>query len=245
MWFSCGCPSAVTVKLAIAAYAKTHEVVVARIKIPSEHPDNDRFARECAEWFGQPIVTLASARYDDVWDVWEQRRFLVSNEGALCTTEMKKMVRFAFQRCDDLQLFGYAADKLDVERSVRFREQNFEIDCDFPLIDAGLSKADCKALVERAGIEIPMMYKLGYANNNCIGCVKGGLGYWNKIRRDFPATFARQATLQRSIDAKTLKYRGELIFLDELPPEAGRYQDEPDISCSVACEVVSRSMASA
>lgn len=30
------------------------------------------------------------------------------------------------------------------------------------------------------------MYDLGYANNNCIGCVKGGIGYWNKIRIDFP-----------------------------------------------------------
>ena len=25
------------------------------------------------------------------------------------------------------------------------------------------------------GIEIPVMYRLGYNNNNCVGCVKGGI----------------------------------------------------------------------
>jgi len=41
------------------------------------------------------------------------------------------------------------------------------------LIDNDLSKENCLAIIDRAGIEIPMMYKLGYNNNNCIGCVKG------------------------------------------------------------------------
>ena len=35
----------------------------------------------------------------------------------------------------------------------------------------------------------PLMYDLGYPNNNCIGCVKGGMGYWNHIRKDFPEVF--------------------------------------------------------
>jgi hypothetical protein len=54
------------------------------------------------------------------------------------------------------------------------------------LIENKLSKNECAGILAGAGIEIPMMYKLGYNNNNCIGCVKGGAGYWNKIRVDFP-----------------------------------------------------------
>ena len=49
------------------------------------------------------------------------------------------------------------------------------------------------------------MYKLGYNNNNCIGCVKGGIGYWNKIRVDFPAEFDRMAELERKIGHAVLK----------------------------------------
>ena len=43
------------------------------------------------------------------------------------------------------------------------------------------------------------MYKLGYNNNNCIGCVKGGQAYWNKIRIDFPETFNKMAKLENLI----------------------------------------------
>lgn len=31
-------------------------------------------------------------------------------------------------------------------------------------------------MVLRAGIELPLMYRMGYDNANCIGCVKGGEG---------------------------------------------------------------------
>jgi hypothetical protein len=51
----------------------------------------------------------------------------------------------------------------------------------------------------KAGIEIPAMYKMGYNNNNCIGCVKGGMGYWNKIRKDFPEVFNRMAVIEREV----------------------------------------------
>ena len=52
---------------------------------------------------------------------------------------------------------------------------------------------------ERLGIKRPIMYDLGYSNNNCIGCVKGGMGYWNKIREDFPEVFQARAKLEREI----------------------------------------------
>ena len=106
-----------------------------------------------------------------------------------------------------------------------------------PLIDAGLTKSDCLAIVERAGIELPAMYKLGFQNNNCIGCVRGGMGYWNHIRRHFPETFSRMAKLERELghallpDGKT----GRRLFLDELDPGRGHLLTEPEIDCSVMC----------
>jgi hypothetical protein len=110
-------------------------------------------------------------------------------------------------------------------------------------MDAGLTKAQCHEIVRAASIQIPEMYRLGYRNNNCIGCVKGGSGYWNKIRRDFPDAFARMAALERALDATICKKEGiangkrwrKRVFLDELPPTAGRYQAEPDIECGVLC----------
>jgi hypothetical protein len=91
-----------------------------------------------------------------------------------------------------------------------------------------------------AGIEIPAMYKLGYTNNNCIGCVKGQQGYWNKIRIDFPEVFERMAKLERELNVAINKtYAGDgkrkRVFLDELDPQAGRYTMEPNIECGVLC----------
>ncbi len=230
VWFSCGAASAVATKLALSKYSQ--RVVIAYCDTGSEHPDNQRFLVDCEKWFDVPVVRLKSQRYRDTWDVWENRRFLVSPEGAPCTTELKKMVRFAFQRADDIQIFGYTAEER--ARSERFRALNFEVRLETPLIDAGLTKADCLAMVERAGIELPAMYRLGYRNNNCIGCVKGGIGYWNKIRRDFPEVFARMATLERRLGRTVLPVaRG--AFLDELDPSRGNHADEPDFECSLLC----------
>ena len=92
-------------------------------------------------------------------------------------------------------------------------------------------------MIERAGIELPEMYRLGYAYNNCVGCVKGGMGYWNKIRVDFPKVFDRMARLERDLDNTILRSEGEPVFLDELDPNRGNHQTEPDIECSLMCVI--------
>ena len=229
-WFSAGAASAVATKLAIADY---DDVTIATIDVGSEHEDNVRFREDCAEWFGLPIEVLKSEKYDDTWQVWSERRFLVGPQGALCTAELKKKPRFAFERPDDVQVFGYTAEESG--RADRFREQNPEITLSTPLIDRGLTKDDTLAIIERAGIELPAMYRLGYRNNNCIGCVKGGMGYWNKIRVDFPDTFLRMSLLERDLGRTVIRVDGEAVFLDELDPDRGDYPTESSHDCSLMC----------
>jgi hypothetical protein len=89
------------------------------------------------------------------------------------------------------------------------------------------------------------MYLLAYRNNNCIGCVKGGMGYWNKIRRDFPDVFARMAQLEQHIGATVLRSNGRRLPLVDLDPKAGRYTDEPNIECSILCSAVADGLAAA
>lgn len=231
-WFSCGAASAVATKLALAKYGE--RVVIAYTDPGSEHPDNERFLSDCEKWFGRDVVRLKSERYRDTWHVWEERRFINSPKGiALCTIELKKMLRQSFQHADDVQVFGYTFE--EKERAERFKRVNFEVHLETPLIDAGLTKSDCLAMVSRAGIELPAMYRLGYRNANCIGCCKGGMGYWNKIRRDFPGTFARMAALERKIGGTCLRENGQPLYLDELDPERGADQREPDMECSLLC----------
>jgi len=199
----------------------------------SEHPDSQRFRSDVEEWYDAPVIVLKSDKYADTWQVWNERRFIVGPKGALCTTELKKMPRFKFQKPDDIQVFGYTAE--EQSRADQFRRLNFEVTLDTPLIRHGLTKDDCLAMVERAGIELPAMYKLGFNNNNCIGCPKGGMGYWNKIRQHFPETFDRMAALERDIGASCLRSNGEAVWLDELDPARGDMASEPNIECSLLC----------
>ena len=87
------------------------------------------------------------------------------------------------------------------------------------------------------GIELPTMYKLGYSNNNCIGCVKGGIGYWNKIRKDFPERFFAMSKIERELNATCLKDDNGKIFLDQLDPNRGNDDNGIIPDCSLFCAI--------
>ena len=237
-WFSCGDASAVASALTLQ---NVPDAVVARIHLPTEHPDNDRFAADCAAWYGRDITVLRDPEGRTTWDVWEKRRFIAGIAGAPCTGELKKAVRFAFQRPDDTHVFGFTIE--EVKRAETFRRNNHELALSFPLIDAQLTKSDCHAIVRARGIELPAMYRLGFDNNNCVGCPKGGAGYWNMIRKHFPAEFARMCELSRRLGARIVKQDGARCFLDELRPETGRQKDEVVIDCSPFCEAAVKELA--
>lgn len=230
-WFSAGGPSAVATMIALKR-AK-NEVVIVYTDPGSEHADKDRFIADCENWFGQKVVRLQSDKYVDTWDLWSKIRWLNGPGGAACTVQLKKKLRHDFQQADDTQVFGYAAE--ESQRAQRFRDNNPEVNLWTPLIEEGLSSEDCYAIVDRAGIKLPAMILMGYGHSNCVGCVKGGIGYWNKIRRDFPLTFDRMALLEREIGASCVSGQ----FLDELDPDRGNYNEEPDIQCSLMCSLAS------
>ena len=210
-WYSCGAASAVATKLvpeALPVYCETG----------SEHPDNERFLSDCERWFGRKVTRIKSDEYADTWAVWEGRQYLAGISGAPCTVELKVSPRLAFQRPNDVHVFGYTADGPDVARAVRLRENYPELTIRTPLIDRGLTKAACVAMIERAGIKPPPMYALGFANNNCIPCVKAtSPDYWALVRKQFPDQFARMAKLSRDLNVRLCRLNGERAFIDDIP----------------------------
>ena len=236
-WFSCGAASAVATKLAIES--SKSPVTVVRCWVKEEHPDNDRFAKDCEKWFGQPILTLKNMDFDgSVHSVIRKRKFIKNQYGAPCTMLLKKKLREDFQLPDDVHVFGYTAEPKEVDRYDRFIDANPTAKAWPVLIEHGLSHADCLALVKNAGIILPVMYEMGYMHNNCIGCVKGGMGYWNKIRTDFPLEFKRMAVLEREVGFGCCKDANGTVFLDQLDPSRGNYNEEPEVQCSLNCELI-------
>lgn len=234
--FSCGAASAVAAKMAVEKYGARVEVIYCDT-LKYEHPDNVRFLNDVSSWIGKPITIIRSKKYTDIFDVFEKTGWLVGPAGARCTLELKRSVRKNYQRPDDTHVLGLTCDEQN--RIDRFEDNN-SIDVDWILRDNNISKRDCYALLQKASIDLPTMYLLGYNNNNCIGCVKGQQGYWNKIRVDFPEAFTRMAKFERKIGVAINKtYAGDKtrkpIYLDELDPKAGKGVPLPDIECGAIC----------
>jgi hypothetical protein len=237
-WFSCGAASAVATKIALAEREREREseLIIAYTEVKEEHLDNKRFLADCEEWFGQKIEILGNDFYDrSIYRVFE-KNYIRTPKGAPCTRALKKQIRERFEKPTDRQVFGYTAE--EQARLDRFIDANADVNIWTPLIEKGLGKEDCLAMLKNAGIELPAMYKLGYHNNNCIGCVKGGMGYWNKIKVDFPEHFDRMAKLERFKKQTIFKDR----YLDELKPTDGNYPQEPNIECSIFCQIAEQEL---
>ena len=81
------------------------------------------------------------------------------------------------------------------------------------------------------------MYKMGFLNNNCFktGCVQGGIGYWQKMKRDFPEKFDAMSKVEHDLTdlkgkpvtmLKDQSKRGGLVFLKPHP----KYPNIKDIT---------------
>lgn len=235
--FSCGAASAVATKLTLAQHP---DAVILNAFLKQEHPDNRRFLTDCEAWFGKPVTVLRDEKYGaDVIRVFRERGFIKGPHGASCTNTLKRGLLRTFEQPGDVIVLGFTAEEAD--RADDFRQQWPDRPATFPLVDRGLTKEDCKAMVERAGIEIPFMYRQGYDNANCIGCVKGGEGYFRAIREDYPAEFAELAKVEAEIgpSAYILRYRsgpneGQRFPLTDLPDGPAR-RNEALPSCSFFC----------
>ncbi|RJO61103.1 MAG: phosphoadenosine phosphosulfate reductase [Dehalococcoidia bacterium] len=231
-WFSAGVSSAVAIKLAIDRIDR-----IFYIHIKDQHEDTMRFVQDCEQWFGKEVCILSSP-YKSVEDACRAMSFIRSPHGAVCTKLLKRRVREEWEfRNTFFSWFTYiwGMDALEADRAKDIEEAMPQHKHIFPLIDHRITKGDAHKIMKASGIRRPAMYDMGYSNNNCIGCVKGGMGYWNHIRKDFPEVFKSRAEMERAIGASCISG----VFLDELDPERGRSTPPIVEDCGIFCEALS------
>lgn len=236
-WFSAGVSSAVATKLAIQSYGVDKIIYT---HIDDQHPDTLRFVKDCEEWFGQPIEIMQSP-LKSVKNACLQygNGYIGGPRGAECTRALKKKVRHEWEKKQTEPLcYLWGLDPGEAHRCERLEAAMPLIEHRFPLIEHNIDKAHAHKILKASEIKRPAMYDLGYHNNNCVGCVKGGIGYWNKIRQDFPDIFWQRASMERKMGHTILKDKNGLIYLDELDPERGRHDGPIVEACGIMCETV-------
>ncbi len=241
-WFSAGVSSAVATWLArdqIDKIIYTH--------IDDQEGDTLRFVKDCEQWIGKPIDIIQS-HYKTVEQAWRASQLTCPKTPAgfaPCTNYLKRRVRMQWES-DNVWFnnirYVWGMDVSEskprkggtVSRVDGIINSMPDFEHIFPLVDNNITKEEAHAILRSEGIKRPRMYDLGYRNNNCIMCVKGGKGYFNKMRVDFPEQFAARAKQEREIGGSCLNG----TFLDELDPEAGRDEGPVIESCGIMCELL-------
>lgn len=203
-WWSGGVTSAVACRLAIDLYGRSCCDII-MIDTRNEDVDTYRFKEQCEKWYGMKISVIDNfdGKYSKIQDVWRQNMSLNVASGAVCSSELKRKARELWQKNNQYahQVFGFEFNKKEFNRALSMKLNHPKTKPLFPLIMFGYNKEDCINLLQVEGIEIPRMYKFGFKNNNCFqtGCVQGGIGYWQKIKRDFPEKFNDMASMEHEL----------------------------------------------
>ena len=235
-WFSAGVSSAVATKLAIENMGLDK---IMYIHIDDQHPDTMRFVKDCEKWFGQEIEIMQHPYKSVEGAIRAQGRgwLTAPGKGASCTRHLKRLLRIEWEYNlphEENLIYVWGMDCTEKDRTERLDKSMPQAQHICPLVELRKTKEEAHEILKASGVKRPAMYDLGYHNNNCIGCVNGGMGYWNKIRIDFPDVFKSRAKLERELGHTCIKG----IYLDELDPNRGRHAGPIVDECGIMCELI-------
>jgi len=237
-----GVQSTALVVLAVQGQIEADVALFANVGDDSEDPRTLAYVRDhVVPWAaerGLPIHEVKLTRRDGSQPTLHETVVGSNNRGALipvrmgaghpnmraCTHEWKlhpigRWLKDHGASKDDpaTVLVGISAD--EVERATNGRDQPYERRT-FPLLDLGLYRDQCSALVVAAGLPEPQ-------KSACYFCPFHRLSHWAELRRDRPDLFAKSVDLERRLNLKLgaagrdpVWLTGRLRPLDEAVAEA-------------------------
>lgn len=202
--------------------------LMANVGDDSEHPDTIRYVRDIAKPYaaehGIELVELDRTKRDGTVEtlygrlVKEGSRSLpipvrMSNGAPgtrSCTMDFKIRVigkelkrRGATEDNPATVAIGFSTDEM--HRANRKRAQPWEIPA-YPLLDLGLSRSACQALIARAGLPVP-------PKSACWFCPFHRPATWAEMRRDEPDLFDRSVQLERLLNDRRDQLGKDHVYL--------------------------------
>jgi 3'-phosphoadenosine 5'-phosphosulfate sulfotransferase (PAPS reductase)/FAD synthetase len=189
-----------------------------------EHPDLYRFLDDLAKAFNHPITRDDDGRSVD--DLCFDMRALPNNRMPFCSRVLKaERLKHFFQNGDTI-VFGIGPD--EAHRAQRIAESYYEFGKRkgkwakllFPLIAERVSKEEILSFYGRMGIDIPLLYKLGFKHNNCSGgCVRSGKKQWLHLLRVLPDIYRMREETENLVSSHLGK---PVTFLKDMSLKALR-----------------------
>ena len=158
-----------------------------------EDEDLYRFLHEATDFLQMRLVKVSRGESFD--DMCKRHNAIPNNRMPFCSQQLKVEPAVNWLRENPSTDIVIGLDWTETHRVERVEKQWNGYKVHFPAMERPLlMKPEMMAEVEADGIEVPRLYKLGLAHNNCGGgCVRGGHGAWKKLFEVFPERFEEWA----------------------------------------------------
>jgi hypothetical protein len=204
--FSGGKGSYLTAKRVVAAHgAENVTLLFADTLIEDEGVY--QFLSDTTRVLGAELVTISDGRTP--WELFEDTRFIGNTRVDICSRVLKRdlLDRWIKEHFQPEEVVVYVGiDWTEVHRFERLAPRKLPYIYKAPLCEPPFYDGPEEMLAEifLDGIEIPRLYKLGFAHNNCGGfCVKSGHAQFKILLEELPDRFAhheeREEHLRRVI----------------------------------------------
>lgn len=231
VFYSGGIGSWYAAKRVIDKYG-TENVILLFSDTLIEDEDLYRFLDETSNDFGVKITRIEDGRTP--WEVFKDVRWLGNSRLAQCSHLLKqktaeKWIKDNFKTDECVLYLGI--DWTEEHRTKSPVKNWSPYKVEFPMCEEPyLTKEEMLNELDRKGIEIPRLYKMGFSHNNCGGmCVRAGQAHFINLLKTMPDRFEwlekyekeMQEYLDRDVTILTRIVKGERqnLSLEQLRKE--------------------------
>jgi len=190
--FSGGLGSYFTAKRLIERGIPKEDIVLLFTDTKVEDEDLYRFLDDATKKLGIPLTDCSDGR--TIWEVFKDVRYLGNSRLDPCSRVLKRELsrKYIKQFKPDEVIIYLGFDWTEMHRFEKAQKAWLPYKIESPMCESPyLNKEDMKRMIADDGIELPRLYKMGFAHNNCGGgCVKAGIGHFAKLLDEFPERFA-------------------------------------------------------
>ena len=187
--YSGGLASFYEAKLSIEKYGiENVELVFCDTK--SEDEDLYRFLDETEKYLNKKIIRLVDGK--DIWECAFEDNFLYNSRIANCTIKLKMRLfkKYIKQFKKDEITVHIGFDYTEAHRFERSKKHYLPIKIESLIMDTCFEKGMMREKLKDYGIELPRLYKMGFAHNNCGGfCFKAGIGHFKQLYEKMPKRY--------------------------------------------------------
>lgn len=199
--FSGGAASYVAAKLALEEFGHDRTALIFADTL-IEDDDLYRFIGDSERRLNHKVLRISEGR--DPWQVFFDERMMGNSRIDPCSKILKRRLLDTWRKenCtrDCTIIVGF--DATEDHRLTSMQARMAPVTVRAPLSERGIWREMAHQMVERDGLTLPRLYRMGFPHNNCGGfCVKAGQATFALLLEHFPRRYGRHEAKEQDFRA--------------------------------------------